>query len=135
MVLILRVGRMRRAIEAGFLFPVSAESPYHPNGSLSLPIRCSASRRLAFYRLSLRSGLRAESRAPRSMPPEAFESSGCRRATGQFPPVLVDFSRSRERHQPSSRAIHASGQSDFRRVTANRTDQAATEDPGEGVSH
>jgi hypothetical protein len=90
---------------------------------------------LVFYRVPLRSGLRAESRAPRSMPQEEFESSGCRRATGQFPPVLVDFSRSRERHQPSSRAIHVSGQSDFRREPANRTDRAATEDPGEGVSH
>ncbi len=41
----------------------------------------------------------------------------------------------RNRPQWASRAVHVSSQSDFRRVTANRTDQAAAEDPGEWLSH
>jgi hypothetical protein len=41
----------------------------------------------------------------------------------------------RDRPQWVSGAVHVSGQSNFRRVTANRTDQAATEDPGEWFSH
>src|SRR5664279_895867 len=41
----------------------------------------------------------------------------------------------RDRAQWVCRAVHVSGQSNFRRVTSNRTDQAAMEDPGEWFSH
>src|SRR5664279_3510317 len=73
------------AFVASYADPATAETPWNQSSWW-----------LVSFAVSRESGLKAENRSPCMIPPGAFKASECRRAPGQFPPVLVDFGRFRE---------------------------------------